>query len=70
MHVTSPGYLFDVKVHLYLFLKKDQGEDQHGQKKLSLNKKMKLKGIGAIRSGSKRTYYSMERRGSSIQFEA
>ena len=53
MHVTSPGYLFDVKVHLYLFLKRDQAEGQHGQEKLSLNTKIKLKGIGAIRSGSK-----------------
>ena len=25
---TSPSYLFHLKVHLYLSLKKDQGEDQ------------------------------------------
>ena len=70
MLVTSLSYLFDIKVQLYLSLKKDQGENQQGQKKLSLNKKVKLKGIGAKRSESKGTYYFMERRGGSIQFEA
>ena len=39
MRLTIPSYLFDLKVHLHLSLKKDQGEDQQSQTKLSLNKK-------------------------------
>ena len=43
MRLASPSYLFDLKVHLYLSLKKDQGEDQQSQTKLSLNKKNEIK---------------------------
>ena len=39
MRLTSPSYLFELKVHLYLSLKKDQGEYQQSQTKLSLNQK-------------------------------
>ena len=43
MCLTSPGYLFNLKVHLYLSLKEDQQEDQQSQTKLSLNKKNETK---------------------------
>ena len=50
MRLTSPSYLSNLKVHSHLSLKKDQGEEQQIQIKLSLIKfkKMKLKEIGAM----------------------
>ena len=51
MRLTSPSYLSNLKVHPQPSLKKDQGEEQQIQIKLSLSKfkKMKLKEIGAMR---------------------
>ena len=43
MRLTSPSYMFNFKIHLYLSHKKDQGEDQQRQTKLSLNKKNEIK---------------------------
>ena len=43
MRLTSPSYRLDLKIHLCLSLRKDQGKDLQSQTKLSLNQKNETK---------------------------
>ena len=43
MCLTSPSYRLDLKIHLCLSLRKDQGKDLQSQTKLSLNQKNETK---------------------------
>ena len=67
MHLTGPSYLFDLMVHLYLSLKKDQGENQQNETKLSLDKKMKLTGFRAMIKCKNLLLHGKKRRFSAIQ---
>ena len=66
-NLTIPSYLFDLKVHLHVSLRKDQVKDQQSHIKLSLNqkkkkeKKIKLKGIGAMRKCKKLLLYGKKK---------